>query len=619
VHGSFSSHDVVVDLMPGLPPMVSDQGSGAFTGRDVVISSNRATMTLTPTRRIQGDNLMFTVPDTTPKPIVDAQARAHLSGTADALADLLAREPLRKQAGLQIDPATAHGQAEGDLALDLKLGKTAKPEDTQFHASGSLINLTLDKFIGEEKLENAAFTVDADRNTLKMAGDGQLLGASTHIDVGRAGGEVGSAALTLTLDGAARAKRGLNPPWLTGPIPIKVTAPLTRDSAEVEIDLAPVGIDNPIPGLVKAPGKPGKVTFQIKPAAEGAALSNIAVDFGTVMLRGSADAGVDGSIVAAKIVQARISAGDDFRVDIVNGGEIAKATVRGSTLDARPFIKSLTEAAQPAQARGKDFDLDVKVGAVAGANRQSITGLELIASRRGQDDQIALLRGRIGQGVVMGGGGGGEDLRLMTTDAGALARFAGLYSRMEGGALEMNVRAKGEDKAGTATVTDFVLRDEPAFRKLVAAGPTQPENVPVDPSSIRFQRASLAFERSPGALDIKDAVIYNTYMGLTTEGRVNFAHGDIDVSGTFVPAYSVNTVLSKIPLVGVLLGGGQNEGVFGVSYRVHGPLSGPQLTFSPLSAIAPGILRKLLGAVDGTASRSDATPGEAYAPVPVRR
>ncbi|MBV9288353.1 MAG: hypothetical protein JO288_11130, partial [Hyphomicrobiales bacterium] len=373
VHGSFMSHDVVVDLMPGLPPMVSDQGSGAFTGRDVAISSNHATMTLSPTRQIQADNLSFTVPDTTPRAIVDAQAHAHLTGTADALADLLAREPLRKQAGLQIDPATLHGQAEGDLALDLKLGKTAKPDDTQFHASGSLAHLTLDKFIGEEKLEEAAFTVDADRNTLKMTGDGQVFAAAAHIDVARATGEVGAATLTLALDAAARAKKGLNEDWLTGPIPIKLTAPLTRDSAVVEIDLAPVGIDNPIPGVLKAAGKPGKATFEIRPAPEGASIGNIAVDFGTVMLRGSADAGLDGSIVAAKIAQARISGGDDFKVDIVNSGGVMKATVRGGALDARALIKSLTEAAQPRGSSARDFDLDAKLGAVLGANRQSIS------------------------------------------------------------------------------------------------------------------------------------------------------------------------------------------------------------------------------------------------------
>jgi uncharacterized protein YhdP len=131
---------------------------------------------------------------------------------------------------------------------------------------------------------------------------------------------------------------------------------------------------------------------------------------------------------------------------------------------------------------------------------------------------------------------------------------------------------------------------------------------------MRFQKMKVVFERSPGALEIKDAVIYNPNMGLTAEGTVNFARNTIDVAGTFIPAYSVNNLLGQIPLVGVLLGGGRNEGVFAISYRAEGALNDPKLTVSPLSAIAPGILRKILGVVDGTGGRRVAPDESAAAP-----
>ena len=153
LHGEFTTHDVGVDLMPGLPIMMSDEGTGSFTGHEFTVSGNHATMALSPSRRVQANDLAFTVPDITPRAIVDASSKAHMTGTADSLADLLMREPLRRQAGLTLDPATVKGQAEGDLVLDLKLGKTARPEDTQFHASGALDNLQIEKFLADEKLE----------------------------------------------------------------------------------------------------------------------------------------------------------------------------------------------------------------------------------------------------------------------------------------------------------------------------------------------------------------------------------------------------------------------------------------------------------------------------------
>ena len=41
----------------------------------------------------------------------------------------------------------------------------------------------------------------------------------------------------------------------------------------------------------------------------------------------------------------------------------------------------------------------MKIATAVGANKQTIGNLELNASRRGGVDRLALLRGRIGQGV----------------------------------------------------------------------------------------------------------------------------------------------------------------------------------------------------------------------------
>ena len=246
---------------------------------------------------------------------------------------------------------------------------------------------------------SATASFEADRDMLKIVGDGTVLGAATHIEVNRAAGEEGSATVTFALDAAARAKRNLNfGSWLTGTLPVKLKAPLSRTSAEVEIDLTPAGIDNPVPGVSKPAGKPGKATFLVKPAPEGSSLSNIAIDLGAPMMRGSAQMGADGAIQSATITQARIAPGDDFKADVVNSQSALKVSVRGTTLDARAFVKSLFDGTPTGPAEGKDLDLDVKVATVVGANRQAITGLELTAYRRGGETRLGTLRGRIGGG-----------------------------------------------------------------------------------------------------------------------------------------------------------------------------------------------------------------------------
>ena len=49
------------------------------------------------------------------------------------------------------------------------------------------------------------------------------------------------------------------------------------------------------------------------------------------------------------------------------------------------------------------------------------------------------------------------------------------------------------------------------------------------------------------------------------------------------------------------LGGGRHEGLVGLSYRITGSAANPVLNVNPLSVLAPGFLRQIFGAFDGSA------------------
>ena len=50
--------------------------------------------------------------------------------------------------------------------------------------------------------------------------------------------------------------------------------------------------------------------------------------------------------------------------------------------------------------------------------------------------------------------------------------------------------------------------------------------------------------------------------------------------GTFVPLYGLNNMFGQIPIVGLFLGGGSNEGLVGITYEVVGPPSKPRAAAS---------------------------------------
>jgi hypothetical protein len=94
-------------------------------------------------------------------------------------------------------------------------------------------------------------------------------------------------------------------------------------------------------------------------------------------------------------------------------------------------------------------------------------------------------------------------------------------------------------------------------------------------------------------------------MGATVEGNIDYASNQVRASGTFVPAYGLNNIFGQIPIVGLFLGGGSNEGLIGITYEVVGTPGSPTLRVNPISAVAPGVLRKIF---DFNTGREPRTP-----------
>jgi hypothetical protein len=614
VHAAFTAKDITAQLLPGAPPVAGMDGSGVMTGLDLTITGTRGFIDVDPGKRILASDISFVVPDLAPKPLNPAQASARFQGGADALVELISRDPMKKYAGIPGDFSAAKGRFDGKLTVDLKLGKTARPEDALVGADVALTNLQVDKFLGPERFDQATMNVSIDHGGIKIAGEGKLFGADATLAATKGPSDDGTAQVAFTLDDATRAKRNINfGPGVSGPMAVKLKTPLGRASGDGEIDLSHVSLDNPLPGLIKPAGKPGKATFSFKNDADGLTLSNIAIDAGGASIKGSAQISNDGSLTGAKLTQLRLSPGDDIKADVSAGDSGVKIVVRGASVDARPVLKGLLAAGQPSDM--KNYDLDLKVASVSGANRQALSQVDMAVSRREGQIRQMRLNANLGTGALVVRRDENGGINVQGADAGALLKFFDFYTKMEKGSFNLNLKNSEGRQDGDVTIKKFVLRNEPALKQLVAAGQAQGNGgAPIDPDAAPFQRLTGQFTRSSGRIDLHDAVIYDQQMGLTAQGFIDYTGDRVDLSGTFVPAYQLNNLVTQVPVVGMILGGGAHEGMFAINYRVSGPANAPTLSVNPLSAVAPGFLRKIFGAFDGTGAptmdtgQSDASP-----------
>ena len=81
-------------------------------------------------------------------------------------------------------------------------------------------------------------------------------------------------------------------------------------------------------------------------------------------------------------------------------------------------------------------------------------------------------------------------------------------------------------------------------------------------------------------------------VGLTFEGKIDKREDLTDIGGTVVPVTFVNDFISNIPLIGTLLTGGEGA-LIAATYSIKGPVKTPTVMVNPLSALTPGILRRI--------------------------
>ncbi|MGI6244739.1 MAG: DUF3971 domain-containing protein [Pseudochelatococcus sp.] len=605
-HTQFAASQVTLAAAPGFPPLEQMTISGVVTGATAAIAASSARAQIAPGEFLDLGEGRMDISRLTPP--IQADIGFRLRGAAPALARLLQREALKPMFNVDLAPEALSGNADLSVSLSLPLIRHLQADQIVTRASGRIERLAFDFGQAENRLTEASMQLTLDPRNLSLAGKGLLGGMPADIDLRqplRQRGGGAQADVTLTLDDAARAARGVDlGKRLTGPIVTRITAPFGGEAGKpptpvkVDIDLTRARIDNLLPGWTKAIGRPGRLTFSAV-SDNGYALTDIALNAGGVMARGRAQLGADGALKSASLTQARLSPNDDFALGIENGNGVYKLAAQGNLIDARPFLRLIREGSgRTPGGTGIDADIDVAVNILAGFNNEAISKAALkLGLRRGALARLRLTGSFSGAPLsAESGGAAGGTISLTTGNAGSALRFADIYAHMAGGDMQLRVDPGG-DGTGMVMIRDFAIRNEPTMERVLAQSPKQ---LPVDPGNVPFTKLRVSFAHVPGRINIREGVLWGPGVGVTIEGNVDTRNERIDVSGTYVPAYALNNIFSQVPLLGPLLGGGQYEGLFAINFRATGALASPAVTVNPLSAIAPGIFRKFfdLGRAD---------------------
>jgi Protein of unknown function len=595
---------VTVHPVDELPSVRDADLKAHVTGRTATVTIGQAASDTPAGRKLNFSDFVFEVPDLAPKP-APAKVKFRIDGPVPAAAEILGSDRLSEFSDTLIDPNSSKGTVSALVTLGLPIKRELTRADTTYAIAADLSGFAADRLVMNQKLEANALKVVANNGGYQVKGDVKINGQAASLDYRKPAEGDADIKLQATLDDSSRARLGLDlGPAVSGALPIKLTGKIggpDRDSRmAIEADLTALKLDNALPGWVKLPGKSSRAVFNVVPKAQSTRFEDIVIDGGGVSIKGSLEVDQNGDLMNVNFPTYAPSEGDKTSLKAERGPDgVLKVTMRGDVFDGRGFLKSAIsgkEADPKSKTKNIDFDLDLKLGAVAGYFGEALRSFDCKLSRRNGAIRSFSLSGKLGRdtpltGDLRGRAAHGRDLiYLDTNDAGAFFRFMDMYSKMVGGQLQLVMdppTVESSAKEGLINVRDFSVKGQGELDRVAAGGPAGVQN------GISFSRLRAEFTRQNGQLTIREGVVKGPIIGATIEGSIDYPGNQVRMSGTFVPMYGLNNMFGQIPVLGLFLGGGSNEGLIGVTYEVVGSPGQPVLRVNPISAVMPGVLRKI--------------------------
>ena len=594
------ANNVTLHPVDELPSIHNADLRARVTGRTATVTIGQGSIDTDGGRKLNVSDAVFEVPDMAPKP-APARVRFKLDGPVAAVAEILSSDRLSEFSNTPIDPNTAKGTVTAQVALGLPIKRELTKADTTYSITADVTGFSADRLVMNQKLEASTMKIVANNQGYQVKGDVRINGQPASLDYRKLGNGDADVKMQATLDDASRARLGFDlGPGATGPVGVKLAGRIGSSDSKIAIDadLTPLKLDNLLPGWTKPSGKGAHATFNVVQKPQSTRLEDIVIDGGGVSIKGSLEVDQNDNLINANFPTYSPSEGDkaSLRAERANDGTI-KVVMRGDVFDGRQFIKSAISG-KDTDAKSKtksiDFDVDLKLGAVAGFYGEAVRGVDLKMSRKDGAIRTFTLKGKLGRDTPLTGdlrrpAQGREVIFVETNDAGAFFRFTDTYAKMMGGQLQLAMEpptVEPRAKEGLVNVRNFAIKGEAKLDE-VAGLPAGGGR-----SGVAFSRLRAEFTRNAGKLTIREGVVKGPTIGATMEGSIDYQANQVRMSGTFVPLYGLNNMFGQIPLFGMLLGG-SNEGLIGVTYEVVGSPGKPDLRVNPISAMAPGVLRKV--------------------------
>jgi hypothetical protein len=583
---------------------------------------------------------------------VDAPLRTALT--------LLNHPQLNLLADFGINPATTDGQVTTQLGLALPLRGQILLSNVDFTAHSTLTEVAIQQAFLGHTIEHGHLTLDLTKAGMTLTGTAAFATIPLTVAWQEVFGTetVWKSDVRVTaarLDPTHLATLGLDlTEFVAGPLAATVTARLGRQgksTVQATVNLQEAQLTLPWLDWHKPAHAPGEAEGTVQfMGSQTPVQGTFRVQAGTLATNGvfqatqAAEAYLNLELRDLVVGQSHFEA-----VTITQRRERVDVTLGEGVLDAQPLMRALSSqeaAAAPSSASRPDISPNDKTAAlVVHLNAPALHRVSLGDNRYLQDVKATLTHGpegwktidlaaRIPEALVQRPRTarhtaeqpqqprtvsieyrtttqGPYALSVRTNDLGAVLRVCDLDDGITGGQVtiagQTTVPRPDGPLQGTIEVKDFAIQRAPVLARLLAAAALRGLLKTLRSDGLAFTQLLSDFTLADHVVTFRQLRAHGRALGLTAAGSIDIPASSMDVQGTIIPLYGINTVLGKVPIVGDLVLGGEGQGLIAITARVTGRLADPQVSVNPASAVTPGFVRGFFDLFTGS-SGADSEP-----------
>jgi hypothetical protein len=620
---TFSLAGFETRYLDDLPSVKGISGTGRLTGDTFRLELENGLVTVPSGKQIQVPRGTMTTTDVIARysPTV---LQVEAAGEALALLELIDLEPLHLVTEAGFDRTKFGGEATVNVTIEMPLARRIPDGSVRVTAQARLEHAQFRDALEGMSIEDGKLAIAIDDTSIRVAGPVTLNGTAADLTWARPLGPQASGDEVIVLEGeldeADRERLGAPIGELVrGPVRVKVTASQKDgrlERAHVEADLTRADLILDVIGWARPAGSEASAAFDLDLTDDDAiSVAGLTINGEQLKLAGRLRLDRTGRLLDAEFPIVQLGQDTDVAVNLRSEQYGLAASVTGRSFDARPLIgKLFSTSTSPPDADAESMRIETTIERMLAHRGEVITDLRGTMQLTGGIVDAADLSGNFLSGApialtIVPAASDLRELRLAGGDGGAALRAADLYSKITGGSVDFRAwlgpGRTGRVQRGLLVINDFEVRDEVALEEV--DWPATGRSAPAPRrDGLSFSRLSLPFSVDETYIRIGDALVRGAEMGASAQGHIRKTDGRMDIGGTIIPAYAINAALGELPVVGQLLTGGKGQGVFGLTYALKGTRNEPQFLINPVSAIAPGIFRRLFDiggggvAADGT-------------------